>query len=210
MACTPSHWGHIRLVERTRADASCINSIFQQLSDVYAKTAADLMPAPVFPGPPIAAAEPGVGVSDEMQAQPSTSSAGQNMASQQLGGAQPPPPLPHKINDGPPSVAFADPLVPPVFHLPYLFELHQLSLGRSNEVVAIKLLHEHQRSVARKLYEAEVERIEDEYESATKGVVDRLLDSVEERRRRLHEEKDSDGINLGAYLRVSCRHSELD
>jgi hypothetical protein len=53
------------------------------------------------------------------------------------------------------------------------------------------------------LYEAEVERIEDEYESATKGVVERLLEGVEDRRRKLMEEKEGEGVSLGELLQRS-------
>lgn len=55
----------------------------------------------------------------------------------------------------------------------------------------------HQCQVARKLYDAEVERVEDEYEAASKSVVERLLEGVEDRRRRLTEEKDGEGTSLG-------------
>lgn len=80
---------------------------------------------------------------------------------------------------------------------PYLFALHRLSLQRANHLLAVRLYHANQVSIARKLYEAEVERIEDEYEGATKNVVERLLEGVEERKKRLMDEKDGDGLNLG-------------
>lgn len=80
---------------------------------------------------------------------------------------------------------------------PYLFALHRLSHERANTLLAVRLFHAHQTAVARRMYDAEVERIEDEYEGATKGVVERLLEGVEERRRRLVEEKDGEGVSLG-------------
>jgi len=82
--------------------------------------------------------------------------------------------------------------------IPYLFSLHRLSLERANEQVAIRLFHQHQVASARRLYDAEVERIEDEYEAATKGVVEKLFEGVEERRKRLLEEKDGEGVTIGA------------
>lgn len=54
--------------------------------------------------------------------------------------------------------------------------------------------------IAKSLYNAEVERIEEEYEGAAKGVVERLLEGVEERRKRLMEEKEGEGVNLGEAL----------
>lgn len=47
------------------------------------------------------------------------------------------------------------------------------------------------------MYDAEVERIEEEFEGATKGVVERLMEGVEERRKKLSEEKEGEGVNLG-------------
>ena len=99
-----------------------------------------------------------------------------------------------------PSLPFTDPLIPDMHPTPYLFGLHRLSHQRENNLLAIRLFHAHQVSVARKLYEAEVERIEDEYEGATKGVVERLLEGVEDRRRRLTDEKEGEGVSLGAFL----------
>lgn len=97
----------------------------------------------------------------------------------------------------PPSLPFTDPVIPDMHPTPYLFSLHRMSLERANQLLATRLFHLHQTQVARKLYDAEVERIEDEYEAASKSVVDRLLEGVEERRRRLTEEKDGEGTTLG-------------
>ncbi len=99
----------------------------------------------------------------------------------------------------PPSLPFTDPVIPDMHPTPYLFALHRLSHERANTLLAIRLFHAHQAAVARRMYEAEVERIEDEYEGATKGVVERLLEGVEERRRRLVEEKDGEGVSLGEW-----------
>jgi len=64
------------------------------------------------------------------------------------------------------------------------------------------LFHTHQVASARRLYDAEVERIEDEYEGATKGVVERLLEGVEERRRKLIEEKEGEGVAIGESMKM--------
>lgn len=84
-----------------------------------------------------------------------------------------------------------------MFPTPFLFSLHRLSLERANRQLEIRLFHTHQVASARRLYDAEVERIEDEYEGATKGVVERLLEGVEERRRKLIEEKEGEGVASG-------------
>ena len=86
---------------------------------------------------------------------------------------------------------------------PYLFALHRLSLSRANQLLGVRLFHDHQLGVARRLYDAEVEKIEEEYEGATKGVVERLLEGVEERRKKLMEEKEGDGVNLGSSFGFS-------
>lgn len=101
------------------------------------------------------------------------------------------------VGELPPSLPFTDPVIPDMHPTPYLFSLHRLSHERSNKLLEVRLFHQHQQAVARRMHEAEVERIEDEYEGATKGVVERLLEGVEERRRRLVEEKEGEGISLG-------------
>jgi hypothetical protein len=152
--------------------------VFHDLSEIFARTADELLPPPVFPTFDLS--------------------------------------IP--VGQLPPSLPFTDPVIPDMHPTPYLFALHRVSLQRANQLLAIRLFHTHQVTVARKLFEAEVERIEDEYEGATKGVVERLLEGVEERRKRLNEEKEGEGVSLGAFhtsphllrdgadLQVICRH----
>ncbi|GAA5922349.1 hypothetical protein JCM1841_003078 [Sporobolomyces salmonicolor] len=140
--------------------------VFHELSQIFARTADELLPPPVFP------------ISD--------------------------PSVP--VSQLPPSVACTDPLFPDMFPTPFLFSLHRLSLERANQQLAIRLFHAHQVATARRLYEAEVERIEDEYEAATKGVVERLLEGVEERRRKLMEEKEGEGVTLDTFLDPQRTH----
>lgn len=140
--------------------------VYHELSQIYARTADELLPPPVFP-----VADPSVPVA-------------------QL----------------PPSVNCTDPLYPDLFPASFLFSLHQLSMQRANRQLEIRLFHTHQVSSARRLYEAEVERIEDEYEGATKGVVERLLEGVEDRRRKLMEEKEGEGVSLDAFLDPQRTH----
>jgi len=132
------------------------------LSQIYARTADELLPPPVFP------------ISDSS--------------------------IP--VSQLPPSVACTDPLFPDMFPTPFLFSLHRLSLERANRQLEIRLFHTHQVASARRLYDAEVERIEDEYEGATKGVVERLLEGVEERRRKLIEEKEGEGVAIGESMKM--------
>lgn len=135
------------------------NRVYHELSQIYARTADELLPPPVFP------------ISDSS--------------------------IP--VSQLPPSVACTDPLFPDMFPTPFLFSLHRLSLERANRQLEIRLFHTHQVASARRLYDAEVERIEDEYEGATKGVVERLLEGVEERRRKLIEEKEGEGVAIGEF-----------
>lgn len=145
--------------------------IFHDLSEIYARTADELLPPPVFP------------TSD----------------------------LSIPVGQLPPSLPFTDPVIPDMHPIPYLFSLHRLSMERAHQQLAIRLFHAHQLASAKRLYDAEVERIEDEYEAATKGVVERLTDGVEERRKRLLEEKEGEGVTIGAlpvgppFLRISRR-----
>lgn len=105
----------------------------------------------------------------------------------------------------PPSLPFTDPVIPDMHPTPYLFALHRLSMQRANYLLSLRLYHDHQVGVARRLFEAEVERIEDEYESASKGIVDKLLEGVEERKKRLIEEKDAEQLSLDAFLDAQPR-----
>lgn len=131
--------------------------MFHDLSEIFSRTADELLPPPVFPTFDLS--------------------------------------IP--VGQLPPSLPFTDPVIPDMHPTPYLFSLHRLSLERANQLLAVRLLHMHQCQVARKLYDAEVERVEDEYEAASKSVVERLLEGVEDRRRRLTEEKDGEGTSLG-------------
>ncbi|KAG0661857.1 hypothetical protein C6P46_003748 [Rhodotorula mucilaginosa] len=140
--------------------------IFHDLSEIYARTADELLPPPVFP------------TSD----------------------------LSIPVGQLPPSLPFTDPVIPDMHPIPYLFSLHRLSMERAHQQLAIRLFHAHQLASAKRLYDAEVERIEDEYEAATKGVVERLVDGVEERRKRLLEEKEGEGVTIDTFLETQRTH----
>ncbi|GAA6002832.1 hypothetical protein JCM10207_007703, partial [Rhodosporidiobolus poonsookiae] len=140
--------------------------VFHDLSEIFARTADELLPPPVFP------------TSD----------------------------LSIPVGQLPPSLPFTDPVIPDMHPIPYLFSLHRLSMERANQQVNVRLFHQHQVASARRLYDAEVERIEDEYEAATKSVVERLLEGVEERRRRLAEEKEGEGVTIDTFLEAQRTH----
>ncbi|GAA5909210.1 hypothetical protein JCM6882_003765 [Rhodosporidiobolus microsporus] len=142
------------------------DQVFHDLSEIFARTADELLPPPVFP------------TSD----------------------------LSIPVGQLPPSLPFTDPVIPDMHPIPYLFSLHRLSMERANQQVAVRLFHQHQVAAARRLYDAEVERIEDEYEAATKSVVERLLEGVEERRRRLAEEKEGEGVTIDTFLETQRTH----
>lgn len=82
-------------------------------------------------------------------------------------------------------------------HPDYLFRLHELSIQRDIELSHIKQEADYRRTVAQRLYDQEVERIEDEYELAKRGVKEKLLEACEERIKKLREEKDGVELNLG-------------
>lgn len=92
----------------------------------------------------------------------------------------------------PASLPFTDPIIPDMHPTAFLFSLHRLSLQRENELLKSRLLREHQRTVAKKLYEAEVLKIEEEYELAKRSVQESLVDVVEEKRRMLWAEKEAE------------------
>ncbi|BGP52693.1 hypothetical protein JCM8202v2_000249 [Rhodotorula sphaerocarpa] len=140
--------------------------IFHDLSEIYARTADELLPPPVFP------------TSD----------------------------LSIPVGELPPSLPFTDPVIPDMHPVPYLFSLHRLSMERAHEQLALRLFHAHQLASAKRLYDAEVDRIEDEYEAATKGVVERLCDGVEERKKRLLEEKEGEGVTIDTFLETQRTH----
>lgn len=87
-------------------------------------------------------------------------------------------------------------------HGPFLLRLHELSIQREIAVSQARVHSVHRQNLARKLHTMEMERIEDEYELAKRGVKDKLLEACDERARKLREEKDSVELNLGAYRRA--------
>lgn len=89
-------------------------------------------------------------------------------------------------------------------------------MQRDNALLAIKLFHDYQTQAAQTAYHAEVVRIEEEYKAAKKGIKDKLVDMVDERKKKLKEEKEADQTNLGelsllfpsySFLPSRCRRN---
>lgn len=76
-------------------------------------------------------------------------------------------------------------------HPEYLLRLHALSVQRDADTLAARLESTYALEQARQLYHSEVDRVEDEYESAKKSIKEKLLEACDERAKKLKEEKDS-------------------
>lgn len=76
----------------------------------------------------------------------------------------------------------------------YLLSLYTLTLERDALLSQIDLHHEYRLHSSRRIFELERERLEDEYRRAREGVRNVLLDRVEERKRRLREERESGDV----------------
>ncbi|MBW0495439.1 hypothetical protein O181_035154 [Austropuccinia psidii MF-1] len=78
----------------------------------------------------------------------------------------------------------------PPTEINYLVRLHRESLKREQDLVAVRVYHDHLISAARAAFEAEVKSIEEEFNNARKQAREKLLESLEERRKKLKDEKD--------------------
>lgn len=76
-------------------------------------------------------------------------------------------------------------------HPEYLLRLHALSVQRDADTLAARLESTYALETARQLYHSEVDRVEEEYESAKKAIKEKLLEACDERAKKLKEEKDS-------------------
>lgn len=76
-------------------------------------------------------------------------------------------------------------------HPEYLLRLHGLSVQRDADTLAARLESTYSLETARQLYHREVDRVEEEYESAKKAIKEKLLEACDERAKKLKEEKDS-------------------
>ncbi|KAI5121884.1 hypothetical protein M0805_001090 [Coniferiporia weirii] len=77
----------------------------------------------------------------------------------------------------------------------YLLRLYPLSLERSAHLAQLAAEEDYAHEAVRIAYEEERDRVEDEWRKGRDRVRERLLEGIEERRRRAREEKDSEGIS---------------
>lgn len=81
----------------------------------------------------------------------------------------------------------------PAYHL----RLYPLSLERSALLAALVHQEGHSLDLVQTAYEEEREEVEEEWRKGRERVRERLLESIEERRRRAREEKDGEGAVTG-------------
>lgn len=74
---------------------------------------------------------------------------------------------------------------------PYLMAMHRLNLERDAQLRQSALLHAHQVESARMAYEQEKHKVEDEARNSKRLAREKLLSTVEDRRRKLREDKES-------------------
>ncbi|POV94403.1 hypothetical protein PSHT_16238 [Puccinia striiformis] len=78
----------------------------------------------------------------------------------------------------------------PPTEINYLVRLHRESLGREQELLAVRVYHDHLISATRAAFDAEVRSIEEEFTNARTQAKEKLLESLEERRKKLKDEKE--------------------
>lgn len=91
-------------------------------------------------------------------------------------------------------------LASPLTQRDYLIKSSLLTQKRDASLRQIALLHAHQVDTARKAYEAEKTKIEDEARQARKMVREKLTAAVDEKRRKLKEEKESGENAIGELI----------
>lgn len=86
----------------------------------------------------------------------------------------------------------------------YLLSLYTLTLERDALLSQISHHHEYKVDSSRKLFDLERDKLEDDYRKARDGVKQMLLDKVDDRRKRLREEKEGGDV-MGQYTRATTR-----
>ncbi|KAJ7228298.1 hypothetical protein GGX14DRAFT_412553 [Mycena pura] len=94
----------------------------------------------------------------------------------------------------------------PEAHALYELRLLPLSLERSALLVQLELEEKHALDCAHLAYEEERQRVEDEWRRGRDRVRERLLEGIEERRRRAREEKEGEGTAGDASMEQSRPH----
>lgn len=85
----------------------------------------------------------------------------------------------------------------------YKLRLYPLSLERSALLAQLEFEERHQIECAETAYNEERDRVEEEWKRGRERVRERLLEGIEERRRRAREEKDGEGTSGGVFNRRS-------
>jgi hypothetical protein len=85
--------------------------------------------------------------------------------------------------------------------------LYPLSLERSALLAQLAVEERHALDVVETSYEEERARVEREWSRGRERVRDRLLEGIEDRRRRAREEKEGEGAVGGAFCSFSRTHT---
>lgn len=80
----------------------------------------------------------------------------------------------------------------------YMLRLYPVTLERSALLAQLAAEEDHAHEAVRIAYEEERDRVEEEWRRGRDRVRERMLEGIEERRRRAREEKDGEGIT-GEY-----------
>ena len=82
----------------------------------------------------------------------------------------------------------------------YNLRLYPLTLERSALLVSAALQERSGHEVVQTAYQEELEKVEEEWRRGRERIRERLLEGIEERRRRAREEKDGEGTVAGTCL----------
>jgi hypothetical protein len=91
----------------------------------------------------------------------------------------------------------------PETHPVFKIRLMPLSLERSAILAALEMEERHSLDAATTEFDEESERVEEEFKRGRDKVRERLLEGIEERRKRAREEKEGEGTVGGKHYRPS-------
>ena len=86
----------------------------------------------------------------------------------------------------------------------YMLRLYMLSLQRSANLAQLEMEEKHALEAVQTAYTEEREKVEDEWKRGRDRVRERLIEGIEERRRRAREEKEGEGT-VGGKLPIPYR-----
>ena len=86
----------------------------------------------------------------------------------------------------------------------YQLRLYSLSLERSALLAQADVEEKYALDTAQAAYEFERERIEEEWKRGRNRIRERMLEGVEDRRRRARDDKDADGVVGGGAFVLKC------